>query len=80
MKILERSSFISQQSLPYILQQRICLLFDNILFVAMHYLTAVGMGTKNQNVYSHKQNTSGIIILFFLLSCTLSTVCMFLAI
>lgn len=38
MKILERSSFISQQNLSYILQQRICLLFDNILFVAMHYL------------------------------------------
>lgn len=64
MKILERSSFISQQNLSYILQQRIRLLFD-ILFVAMHYLTAVGMCTKNQNVYSHGQNTSGIILLFF---------------
>lgn len=77
MKILERSSFISQQNLSYILQQRMCLLFDNILFVAMHYLTAVGMGTKNQNVYSNGQNISGVILLFFLLVSTLSTVCIF---
>lgn len=74
-----KSSFISQQNLSYILQQRMCLLFDNILFVAMHYLTAVGMGTKNQNVYSNGQNISGVILLFFLLVSTLSTVCIFLA-
>lgn len=60
MKILERSSFISQQNLSYILLQRICLLFDNILFVAIHYLTAVGMATENENVYSNGQNMTGI--------------------